>query len=201
VTKLLENKFEQFDKSHREAVEFIKEALVEDDDWKDVRGIVKWMLETDANPYSYLQEPWSEKTTRAEDFVDLIHYIRHALYNDGCCTIVAVNKEPRIIFHYGFTNDFKALALSNIEKKMEISMAPHRKKFGMTGEQYEIEVLDIKLNDFGQHYDAYFENQIKEWFSREVKYGSVETAIKHYSNYQLFKPEWVKECRKREIKQ
>lgn len=189
---LINNKFDQFNDFHQNAMDFIRSALTDDGKWSDVRGIVKWMLATDANPYSYLKEPWSIKTCNAEGFASLIHHIRHALYDDGACTIVTVNKEPRILFHYGSPN-LKELALSDTEKNMEEHMKPLREEFGMEGEQYEIKVLDINLNDFGQHYDAYYETKIKEWFTWDAERHGVEFATKHYSEYQLFKPEWITE--------
>lgn len=195
MNKLINKKFKQLDKLHQNAMRFIKEALTEDCKWRDVRGIVRWLLTTDANPYSYMQEPWSRKIFSAEGLETLIHHIRHAIYDDGDCTIVTVNDAPRIVFHNKHEPNFKELVLSEFEKRLIIDCKPLRDVLNMEGEQYEIKILDIDINDFGKHYDAWYETDLKRCFMLDAEYHGTEFAIKHYSEYQLFKPEWAMELK------
>jgi len=56
--------------------------------------------------------------------------------------------------------------------------------------------LDIKPDEFGPLYDAYYAKQIKHWFMDKAKRHTVEFAIEHYQKYKLFDIAWIVEFEK-----
>lgn len=182
----MNDKFKAFQKSHDEAVETIKRFLEPYQYEPQMNGLVKWMMETDANPYSYLPHAWAGSTGSAESFVGLLHTIHHAVYDDGDITFVTVNGEPRIVFVWRHEENFRNYVLTEQEKDLE-------KRWSS---EYVIEVLDIKPDEFGPLYDAHYANQIKYWFMNDAEDHSVEYALEHYQKYKLFDPAWIAEFEK-----
>lgn len=180
------NKFEAFQKNYDEAVETIKRFLEPSKYEPQMNGLVKWMMETDANPYSYLPHGWAGATGSAEGFAGLLHTIHHALYDDGDITFVTVNEEPRIVFVWRHEDNFRNYVLSEQEKDLE-------KRWSS---EYRIEVLDIKPDEFGPLYDAYYVKEIKHWFMDDAEVHGVEYVVKHYQKYKLFDPAWIVEFEK-----
>ncbi len=68
------------------------------DENNDMRLITRWLMETDANPYGFLQKSHARCLESAEDFAGLLHAIHHALVDDGEICFVAVNGRPMIAF-------------------------------------------------------------------------------------------------------
>ena len=182
----MNNKFAAFQKNYDEAVETIKRFLEPYQYEPQMNGLVKWMMETDANPYAYLPHAWAGSTGSAEGFASLLHYIHHAVYDDGDITFVTVNGEPRIVFVWRHEENFRNYVLSEQEKDLE-------KRWSS---EYVIEVLDIKPDEFGPLYDAYHAEQIKHWFMSDAERHNVDYALKHYQKYKLFDPAWVAEFEK-----
>jgi hypothetical protein len=61
---------------------------------------------------------------------------------------------------------------------------------------YNIEVLNIKPNEFGPLYDSYYVEKIKHWFMNDAQHQTVDYALQHYQKYKLFDQAWVAEFEK-----
>jgi hypothetical protein len=68
------------------------------DDTPDMRLITRWLMETEANPYGFIERSYARAFESAEDFAGLLHTIHHALVDDGEICFVAVNGRPMIAF-------------------------------------------------------------------------------------------------------
>ncbi len=68
------------------------------DDTPDMRLITRWLMETEANPYGFIERGYARAFESAEGFAGLLHSIHHALVDDGEITFVAVNGRPMIVF-------------------------------------------------------------------------------------------------------
>lgn len=168
------------------AIDYIQEILDKPEDAYDyeVSVLVKWMLTTEANPYSYLPEGHQSSFYSAQDFYGLISIIRHALYDDGDITFVKVNGEPRITFIWQHEDNFEDLILSEQDKRL--------KEMSMVG--YEVEILDISPAEFPDVYEEYLLNSIKKSFLWDAKRRGLDFAIHHYSKqYRCYDPAWENE--------
>lgn len=185
------NKFKKFQENYDEAIKTIHSFLKGPDSMKE---LVKWMMETDANPYSYLPEQWAGSINSAEGFAGLLHYIHHAVEDDGDICFVKVRGEPRIVFAYQYDDNFRDRVLTNQEKVIE-----KRPIFGELKE-IDIEVLNITPNEFGKIYDEYQVQDLKRCFSIDSARMGAEFATQHYSDYKCWADSWIEECQE-EIEQ
>jgi hypothetical protein len=113
----IEDRLADLDLKHRKAFAVINKHLNDPD--KDVRKLVRWLAETDANPYTILHENWAKAYDSAENFAALCRHIHHALVDDGDIEFVTVDGEPRIVFTRFDEPDFRNIALNDIEKEFE----------------------------------------------------------------------------------
>jgi hypothetical protein len=179
------NKFETFKKNYEEAIETINTFL---EGPESMTELTKWLMTTDANPYSYLDHTWAGMTQSAEGMAGLLNYIHHAVVDDSDITFVKVDNEPRIVFAHPADDYFRDVVLSSQEKELEKSF---EEKYGMG--KKEIHVLNIKPNDFGKVYDEYQKEQVKKWFLSDAKRHSVEFAKQHYEHYNCWDESWMNE--------
>ena len=179
------SRFQKFDNIYQEAIKTIEHFL----DTKDPAGIdvlAKWMLETDANPYAYLPDTWAGSVGSAENFASLLHYIHHAVHDDGEITFVTVNDEPRIIFVYPEDDEMlKKHALSDTER----NIAARGSNF-----KYDIKVLDITPGEFGALYDEYQRLDLMRCFSMDAGRMGIATATEWYKKYKCFSEDWIAVC-------
>ncbi len=180
------NKFQAFQKNYDNAIENIKSFLEPSKYDPPMHELVKWMMETDANPYSYLPHHWAGCVASAEMFSSLLRNIHHALYDDGDIAFVTVNGEPRIVFVWKHEDNFHNYVLTDTEKDI---VNRHGKV------SYTIEVLDIKPSEFGPLYDSWHQNWLKECFLGDA-HRDVEQAADHYRKYRLWDESWVEEAKK-----
>ena len=172
--------FQKFKDSYDKAIKDIERYLTPDNGC-DMQLLVRWMLETDANPYSYLPKNWADAVNYAEGFASLLGYIHHAAFDDGDITFVTVNGEPKIVFASQYDDDFMNHVLGETERYM---MEHHKSS-------YDVSVLNIQPNDFGAVYDAWYVDNIKQMFLTDADYHGKEFAIRHYSGYKKYDPAWV----------
>jgi hypothetical protein len=64
----------------------------------DMGLITRWLMETEANPYGFIERGYARAFESAEGFAGLLHTIHHALVDDGEICFVAVNGRPMIVF-------------------------------------------------------------------------------------------------------
>lgn len=157
--KKMSNKLKEFQKSYEDAVEAIKTFSEPTMYNPPMDGLVRWMLETEANPYGYLPNNGSSLSS-AESFAGLLYSISHALYDDGDITFVSVNGEPRIVFAHKSEDNIRSMALSPVEQERECGV---NSPYSWYPAEYEIKILDIEPNQFGQLYDEYTTKLHKEW--------------------------------------
>ena len=153
------NKLNDFKKSHEEALAAIQMFSEPTKYNPPMDGLVRWMLETGANPYGYLPNNGNALGS-AESFAGLLYSISHALYDDGDITFVSVNGEPRIVFAHRTEDNIRNMALSPVERERECGVNP---PYSYYPAEYEIKILDIEPNQFGQLYDEYTTKLHKEW--------------------------------------
>ena len=179
------NLFAKFESAHREALDNINHLLNEP---SEMQGLVKWMVDTDANPYGYLPHGWAGALSSAESFSSLLDYIHHAVFDDGDITFVSVNGEPRITFQNQWDDGFRDRVLTEQELEMEKRAILGRVR------SYEVAVLNIEPNEFGDTHDAWRVKDLKRCFSIDAARHGVAFANEHYMRYKFWTPEWEVEC-------
>ena len=182
------SRFEKFQKSYNESISSI-ERMLDSTDKPELAALAQWMMTTDANSYAYLPHNWAGHMSSAEGFASLLHCIHHALYDDGDIAFVTVNNEPRIVFVSPHEDNFRDYVLTDQEKEIE-----KRPIFGAT-RSYDIQVLDIKADQFGPLYDEYWEQDLQRCFSMDVARFGAEYASEHYIRYKCFSDKWVDICK------
>jgi hypothetical protein len=178
-------KFEIYKKVYEDAVKSIQRFI---DDPSDMNEFAAWLMDTDANPYSYLEQGYADLMSTAEGCAGLLETIHHAVYDDGDITFVTVDDQPRIVFAHRFDEGFRDVVLCRQEKEIE-----KRLIFGKT-KSYKIEVLDIKPNDFPKIYNAYQLSELKRCFSYDAGRNGIDFAVEHYRKYACFSEDWVEIC-------
>lgn len=142
-------KFKEFQEKHDEAMQDIKRFLEPTKHEPQMHELVLWMMQTEHNPYGFMDDGYASYLSgSAINFAGLLHIMSHALYDDGDIAFVTVNNEPKIIFWDKWDENLKDHALSDIQKRLEAE-----------GSEYEVKVLDIKPNEFGDLYDKYAKEQ------------------------------------------
>ncbi len=169
-------KLEQFQKAHEEAMKNIADTIQRGDGFAEV---VKYLLETDANPYSFLPHGWAGSVDTSTDFVALMNMLHHALCDDGDISFPVVNGEPRISFYWKHEDDYHNLILSDTEKHM-------RDDFGKT---YKVTQLD-SIMEFISAHKEYHRSDVLKCFIQDAAIHGIEFAESVYSKYANFRYEW-----------
>ena len=173
--------FDKFKQSYDAAIKEIKKFTAPS---HGMSAIANWMLTTDANPYTYLPEHWSESSETAEGFASLLRFMSHAIYDDGDITFVTVNGQPRILFDWRHEEDIRVRAMHSIEKDCEENY----------GSKYDVKILDIAHEDFGSLYDEWQRNDIKRCFMADAVMG-VDWAVNVYRKYNCWDESWIDEAK------
>jgi hypothetical protein len=69
--------FARFEKAYNEALATIN-CFLSDNSTNDLRKLTAWLMETDANPYSFLPHEWAGSLGSAESFARLLYFIHLA---------------------------------------------------------------------------------------------------------------------------
>lgn len=175
---IMNNKFEEFEKVYQDAVKSIR--IYQED--KDIGVLVNWLLETDINPYSFLEE--GNLLGSAEGFSFLCHLLHHALLDDGDVTFFSVDGQPKIEFVHRC--DLKEYVRTNY--KLE------KNEFGKK-ELVEEEVKSdiIIFDNYQQFIDAIEEfatKDLKRCYLWDKHLSGEEFANEHYSKYKRFDTAW-----------
>jgi hypothetical protein len=172
-------KFQEFQKNYDEAIETIKKFMEVGPYEPQMNELVKWMLETDINPYSFLPPSYASGFSSAEVFASLLHEIHHAVYDDGDIAFIEVNKEPRIFFIDKYSR--------NLNERIENQL----NSFYGNNNVYNIKVLDITPNEFGPLCDEAHKQQTKEMFFFMALMHGIERGIIEYNTSEYWDEQWI----------
>ena len=190
----LDERFDTFQQSYDEAVAGIRSLLETEKEYeKDVSTLIKWMMETDINLYSFLPANWVGCLTDAVSFYALCCYIHHAMVDDGYIDFIKVNDSPRITFiercdiDDKLYDDYVNTVLSGQERDWKKNgFGPHNKKM-----EYTITYFN-NVNEFITAIEEYEINQLKKWVIAAMRRKNLE-ELNHYRENPRFKEEWVKD--------
>ena len=170
-------RLKNIEENHQTNLKEIQDCL--NDECEEMRAITNLLLETDANPYSFLPDEWAAVFDTSHGFAWLLRMIYHALVDDGEISFPIVNGEPRIRFVSRWEDNYEQYALSDAEK--------HFKR--ERGNTYNIEQCK-DVFDFVDKFSTFNTNEVKRWFITESARFGIDFAVKHYSNYAKFNPDW-----------
>lgn len=162
------NRFAKFENNYQKALASINEYLQD----KDIGELAKWLLETDANPYSFLPERWSNTLESAESFNNLLYCIHYNFIDDGDISFIKYKDSPRIVFLD--SSDAK-------DPQKVLSYSEYSRCRRRNIEEYPIEVLDILPNDFGKIRDEYDFKFVKKCFITDFILIGRERCLEEYS--------------------
>lgn len=91
------------------------------DETPDMRLITRWLMDTEANPYGFLERSYARFFETAEGFAGLLQIIHHALVDDGEISFVAVNGRPMIVFAHR-----DEIGCVELRSEVEVAIAERR---------------------------------------------------------------------------
>ena len=177
------DKFDSLRKTTEDAIAFLEKSAAEE---SECNVLIRWMLETDAKPYSFLKSEYARCFDSAEGIAWFVGKIFHAVEDNGKICFVKINGKPSIVFEYADDPDLYNKSLS--EEHFELQ------KYLKNSDPIKVEVLDIKPNEFPAAQDEYFKKELKKLFIQDAKLHGVEQASDYYSKYSLFDDEWINEA-------
>jgi hypothetical protein len=147
-----------------------------------IQPLVRWLMRSEASPYSYLQRSRAGLTNTAEGMLDLINEIHHAVYDDGDITFVLFNGCPVIIFACQHEADFTDKVVK------AFSHASDRHK------SYTVEVVEDSISEFVDRLRDYFEKEMRRHFITSTSIYGVEFAKDLYSEYSGYDKLDIEQC-------
>ena len=171
------NTLEKFEKTHKDAINYINQCRTTGE--PEMIAITNHLLETDANPYSFLPHGWAGALSTSTGFESLLHVIHHALFDDGEISFPIVNGEPRIAFVWKNEDDYADFILTETEQNMRKN---HEAEYTIT------HCKDVI--DFIEKHQKHHDKNVKQWFIQDSARQGVAFATEHYSNYAKFDSDW-----------
>lgn len=169
-------RLKNIEENHQKALKQIQGFLNGEE---EMRAITKLLLETDANQYAFLPENFANVFETSSGFASLLHMIHHALVDDGDISFPLVNGEPRIRFVSRWEDNYEQYALNETEKHFKLER----------GNTYTVEQCK-DVFDFIEKFEEYHSNQVLLWFINDSSRFGIDFAVKHYSKYAKFNPDW-----------
>lgn len=163
--------------NHQKSLKNIEKFLTNHD--PEIMVLCNYLLETDANPYSFLPEKWASSLETSSGVESLFYMISHALQDDGEISFPIVNKEPRICFAYPDCDNYEYYVLTNQERDIRERL----------GTEYVIEQCSGVI-DFVTRHKEYHRKDILRCFIQDASMHGLEFAVNHYSQYHNFDPDW-----------
>lgn len=159
----IEAKFEQLNAAHNEAIGAISEYMTH----SEIGPLVRWMMETEANPLTYLPNV-GNGGDNAIALASIIRDIASGWDGRGDMALVTVNDEPRIVLGHWFDTKWfdtkwfdptvtEKPCLTKAEQGILQRSLTNPTKFSP---KFTVKALPIKLSDFGKVYDAYVEEMM-----------------------------------------
>lgn len=168
------------DALHTQAKDRVRTYLdTESEPGKRMHRLVEWMLTTDADPHRYLESRWASQVYTPTGLAYLLDRIADATECEeyGEITFVAVWQEPMIVLAHPDSQDLieRAIGLSNFHPAYDLQS------------KGSIEILDIKLSEFGAVHDAWRREQLRRDFILDAR--STDNLSQVISKYQR-RPLW-----------
>lgn len=171
------NRIQAMEQRHRDAVATIEQYRRSD--LAEMRAITEYLLDTDANPYSFLPHEWAGAMETSTGFEGLLNTIHHALVDDGDISFPIVNGMPRIVFIWQHEENYADYVLSDTEKDMQ-------KRWGS---EYNITQCKDVMDWIARHQE-YNRKDIRRCYIQDAARQGWEFATEHYSRYANFDPDW-----------
>ena len=175
------------DARHTQAKDTVRTYLVtESEPGKRMHRLVEWMLTTDADPHCYLESRWASHVYTPTGLAYLLDRIADATeYGEyGDITIMAVRQEPMIVLAHPDSQDL-------IERVIGLNKFHPAYHFQSKG---PIEILDIKISEFGDVHDAWRRERLKKDFMLDARIAdNLSQVISAYRKHQLWDEGFAKE--------
>ena len=172
-------KINEYRKNFEEAIAEIELAMNTDN---SIQPLVRWLMCSEANPYSYLPRSRAGLTNTAEGMLDLINEIHHAVYDDGDIAFALFNGCPVIIFACQHEADFADKVVK------AFSHASDRRNFNT------VEVVGDSISEFVDRLQNYHEKEMRRHFITTVSVYGVEFAKYLYSEYSGYGKLDIEQC-------
>lgn len=181
------DRLDLFNSAHENAIFNIKKYLNKEPHEYDyeMSHIVNFMLNSDHNPYLYLQGGFEHLVQTSTGFSSLINEIKHALYDDGDIEFVTVFDQPRIIFA-----DKNSLNFYN--RILKISEEKQLRRQGKDIKDV-VRILPKDAKNFAILCQQVHESNLKRCYVNDAARHSVKFANEHYSSYSCWSDEWENE--------
>lgn len=171
----VKDKFEMFRGKTEKDIVYINSLL----QTPQLSKLYNWLLTTDTNPYSFLPEGWANSLVTASGTSALFSMIHHAVIDDGEISFVKLNDEPMMLFI-----DVRNMSQQDLYKFL---LTEQEKSSGF---EFDIEILKIEPNDFGDHVDFYQRKWMQKCFIQDAAQHGIEFTKDAYSKYKLFSEDW-----------
>lgn len=180
---LTTERFLNFELKYNDAVERIKKYQENE----DIGVLVNWLLATDINPYSFLEDEDAKYLDGgAEDFAHICHLFHHAHVDDGEVSYIAVDGVPKIFFRYEIDQ------ITRI--KTELKKVNGEMK--LVRETVQCEITHFKnFNQWIEAIEIFAYNDLKRCFMWDAKISGLKFAMEHYSKYKHYDINWSKEVK------
>lgn len=172
-------KIDEYRNKFEEAIAEIELAMNTDN---SIQPLVRWLMCSEASPYSYLPRSRAGLTHTAEGMLDLINEIHHAVYDDGDIAFALFNGCPVIIFACQHEADFTDKVVK------AFSHANDRRK------SYTVEVVEDSISEFVDRLQDYFEKEMRRHFITTTSIYGVEFAKYLYSEYSGYDKLDIEQC-------
>lgn len=170
-------RLKNIEENHQKSMKQIHDFL--NDECSEMKAITKLLLETDVNPYGFIHHELAKVFETSHGFASLLNMIYHALVDDGDISFPVVNGEPRIRFVSRWEDNYEQYALSETEKRFKLER----------GNTYTVEQCK-DVFEFIEKFEEYHSNELLSWFISDSSMFGIDFAVKHYSKYAKFNPDW-----------
>lgn len=178
------DKYAEFEKSYKESVEKIKEYETN----IDMSKYTKWLMTTDINPYSFLDDGYAGMTSSAEGMSCLLDTIHHALIDDGEISFIKLDRQPIIRFIH--SSDFEG------GKRDDFDFVKYEETQQMKLISKEVDCVVTFLDNFDEFIESieeYETKQLKCCFINDTERLGIEQSLSHYESDPRFNKEWISE--------
>lgn len=173
----MNDRVKAMEQRHQEALASIEQFRTHKE--PEMRAITEYLLETDANPYSFLPNGWGNALDTSTSFDSFLSIIHHALYDDGDISFPIVNGTPRMAFIWRHEDNYSNYVLSDTEKDLQ----------KRRGTEYKIEQCQNVMDWIALHRE-YHRADIRCCYIHDAARQGWEFATEHYSRYAKFDPDW-----------